>query len=217
MANRLGSPRDLSKIGSRHGRLVIVSDVYKDSKPAWECKCDCGNIHVVKNADLRNTKSCGCFRRDCSRASHTTHGMTKTKTYQAWRQMISRCSNKNNHAYKNYGGRGISVCYRWANSFELFLQDMGEPTEGQSLDRINNDGNYEPGNCRWTDSITQANNRRTNVFLNGKTIAQAAKESGHSVQVLSWRIYKMGMSLSEAMATPKLRRREASISDGDGR
>jgi hypothetical protein len=88
-----------------------------------------------------------------------THGLTHTRAYIAWRDMLRRCRNPNRPDFRNYGGRGITVCERWLN-FPAFFQDMGQPPAGLSLDRINNDGNYEPGNCRWADSLTQANNRR---------------------------------------------------------
>lgn len=206
MANRFGRPRDLSKIGTVHGRLTISEPVMKDGKPAWLCSCLCGNTHVVKAADLRNTKSCGCLRREFSRDQHTTHGLTKSKSYQAWRKAISRCTREKDAAYHNYGGRGISVCERW-NRFENFLDDMGHPPDGYTLDRINNDGNYAPENCRWATVKTQANNKRTNVVMDGFTIAQAAEKSGHSIQVIHWRINKLGMTMKEAMETPKMRNR----------
>lgn len=207
MDNRVGRPRSLKKLGTKNGKLTILAAVYKDNTPAWECSCDCGNIHIVKDGDLRHTKSCGCHRKEIGKLNHTTHGMTKTNIYSVWRSMIRRCYEKSNESYKNYGGRGIKVCERWRNSFECFLQDMGEPEKGLTLDRIDNNGDYEPSNCRWVDMKTQANNRRSNVFIEGVGLTQAAEDSGHSIQCISHRVYKMGMSIHEAMSTPKLRER----------
>ena len=211
MANRVGRPRDTTKVGKLFGRLLVLAPVYKDGVPAWECKCSCGNRHTVKNVDLKNTKSCGCFRRDLGRANKV-HGMHGTPTYEAWHAMKQRCLNPNHKAWKNYGGRGITVCRKWANSFEAFLLDMGERPDGASLDRIDNAKGYRPSNCRWSTAVEQARNRRTNkVFIVAKkrmTLAEISEHCGLSVQALSWRIYKIGMSAEEAMRTPLLRKRK---------
>lgn len=146
--------------GRRFERLVAIEPTEKrlGRKVIWSCRCDCGNIKDVPIDALNagRVKSCGCLRKE----QNTTHGMKGTPTYKAWKSMRQRCKNKNDPHYPDYGGRGITVCERW-ESFENFLADMGErPSDDLSIDRINNDGNYEPGNCRWTDRFTQARNRR---------------------------------------------------------
>lgn len=216
MANRLGRTRDTKKIGTTHGRLKIIEPTYKDGLTAWLCICSCGKKHVVKNRDLRNTKSCGCLRIDLGKLNKT-HGMLKTPTYQAWHSMKQRCFNSNLKAWKNYGGRGITVCERWTTSFESFFEDMGEKPVGMSLDRIDNSKGYFPENCRWATKKTQCNNRRTNVVfvINGSplTVSQMSNICGLSVQTLFWRIHKLKMTPEEAMNTPLLRKRKPKLKE----
>ena len=151
--------------GRRFGRLIARRYV-KGSK--WECICDCGTIVIVDTAKLTtgHTKSCGCLQVDRAAEANTTHGQARarlrsvTSTYRTWQQMKRRCFNPANHNYKYYGGRGVVVCDRWRESFEAFLEDMGERPSGHTIDRINSDGNYEPGNCRWATPTEQRRNRR---------------------------------------------------------
>ena len=191
--------------------------VYKDGMPAWLCQCVCGVCTVVKNADLRNTKSCGCLRVDMGRARQT-HGLSKSRTYQAWRKMKTRCLNPKDKAWPNYGGRGITVCERWQNSFQMFLQDMGECPEGLSLDRIDNSQGYTADNCRWTTAAVQANNKRSTTRFTYKgqltTLTQLSAQSGKSIQTIAWRIHKMGMTPEHAVETPSLRQRKQGRKDG---
>ncbi len=149
-------------IGSRYGKLVVTSVEGYDGKARLVCaRCDCGSSVTVRFESLRsgNTKSCGCrrLRGDLRR----THGHSKhLPEYFIWKGMRQRCSNPRNQKFKDYGARGISVCERW-DSFEAFLSDMGRrPSPGHSIDRKNNDGNYEPGNCRWATAKEQAANTR---------------------------------------------------------
>lgn len=119
--------------------------------------------------------SCGCYISEVTSERNSKHGMSKTKTYRVWKGILSRCYNTHRKVYYRYGGRGITVCDRWRNSFENFYEDMGDMPEGLELDRIDNSGNYEPGNCRWVTPKEQSRNRRSNLYLvyNGKRMALA--------------------------------------------
>jgi hypothetical protein len=140
--------------GKRFGRLVVIAYA---GGGKWLCVCDCGARVVVRGYRLRggNTKSCGCWRR----IRATKHGMHGSREYNSWRGMKDRCSNPNHVFYKYYGGKGITVCEEWL-SFEGFFADMGTCPPGCSLDRINPNGNYEPGNCRWAPKKLQNQNQR---------------------------------------------------------
>ncbi len=175
----MGTPR-IDLTGKRFGRLLVErythSHVSKSgaSKPMWECLCDCGSRVIVSGSNLRhgNTESCGCLRKDAIVTTHSTHGKTKSAEYRSWFAAKQRCGNKNHAMYPHYGGRGIKVCDRW-QSFENFIADMGEkPGKEYSIDRINPDGNYEPGNCRWAKPSEQSNNQRRNVSVTheGRTL-----------------------------------------------
>ena len=151
----------LSPYGSRNGSFY------------WNCICNCGVLKVINGSHLRsgNTSSCGCQRSSKLSSIATTHGCSNrnnpTPEYKAWGSMKERCLNKKHKSYHNYGGRGIRVCDRWIVSFENFLSDMGErPSSKHSLDRFpNNNGDYEPSNCRWATMLEQSINRRTNTYI----------------------------------------------------
>ena len=129
----------------------------------WNCVCDCGAESEVQSGNLRSgkSKSCGCFNLAQIRKRNSTHGLSRTPEYNAWLNMNKRCYNENDPRYKWYGARGIFVCPEWRHDFAQFLRDMGpKPSPKHSIDRINNDGNYEPRNCRWATWKQQQNNRR---------------------------------------------------------
>ena len=154
--------------GQRFGRLTVIAHVgYRRKYALWQCECDCGNSTIVIGSDLRrgNTQSCGCLARDRSSEVHFMHGMDGTPTYKSWIGTKTRCYKPDDSHYKDYGGRGIRVCTRWKNSFENFLEDMGKRPEGKTLDRIDNDGNYTPDNCKWSTPKEQSRNQRTNKLI----------------------------------------------------
>ena len=196
--------------GRRYGRLEVIKK-YKslNSSTRWLCKCDCGNYTVVHANSLKsgNTKSCGCIKIETQKMK-ATHGMTHTPLYGVWNSMKQRCNNPNSTSFKSYGARGISVCEEWENDFYNFYEwaISNGYAKGLSIDRIDVNGNYEPGNCRWADNITQANNKRNNVCyeLNGetKTINQWCREYNISYSVVHQRIKKFGYTLKEALETP---------------
>lgn len=181
---------------SRFGRLIVLSfggqTRYRNAK--WNCLCECGTSIVVSSGNLRNgnTKSCGCLQRDRVIEISTTHGKCYSSVYHTWVSMKQRCFDSAVHHYKYYGGRGITVCDRWLNSFENFYADMGDkPSPDHSIDRKNNYGNYEPSNCRWATATDQMHNRRVN-HRNTTGISGVSKNNGKwlvSIGFESKRIY----------------------------
>lgn len=206
-------------IGDRYGRLVVTGKSRSENhRKLWPCLCDCGNTHEATTKSLRggHTKSCGCIVKK--------HGRSHSPEYQSWRGAKKRTNSPNNANYRRYGGRGIKMCDRWFYSFENFFADMGErPSPNHTLDRIDCDGHYEPGNCRWATAYTQNQNRReynTRLTHKGKTqtLAEWSRELGINQTTITQRLYKYGWSVHKTLSTrPKKRSAEQKLIDANGR
>lgn len=205
--------RRANLLGQRFGRLVVVALEGTVQSPggtkrlAWRCQCDCGQSHVVRGADLVRgvVKGCGCLRGEIAGARFRTHGQTRAREYRAWADAKKRCSNPGATSYRNYGGRGIRMCDTWASSFEAFLHDMGTCPTGHELDRIDVNGHYEPGNCRWIPRAEQSSNMRKNRYVewNGErlTVMEASRRAGISPYVVYGRL-DLGWPVERALSEP---------------
>lgn len=190
-------PKAKDLTGMKFGRLTVIKRAANswDGKPMWECSCECGNNCVIYGSALTsgNTKSCGCYRKELPKKTKYVHGGERRaghdRLYGVWNMMKQRCYCKTNRSYNNYGGRGIEVCDEWRYSyaaFRLWALANGYNDNAESrkctIDRIDNNGNYCPDNCRWVDARQQANNTRNNHFLtfNGETlsVAEWARKTG---------------------------------------
>lgn len=159
--------------GQRFGRLTVIGlDDRNSKKTFWVCECECGGIKVARSDALLSgaTKSCGCLKKEQDKinlGAPIIHNQSNSRIYHIWQHMKARCKNQNNPRYARYGGRGIKVCEEWENSFESFWE--WSRTHGYeddlTIDRINNDGNYEPSNCRWIPFADQSRNRSTNIKI----------------------------------------------------
>lgn len=192
-----------SFVGKRFGRLVVAARAPNDrqGKAMWVCHCDCGGEKTIRGYDLTGgrVKSCRCFHRELV----LSHGLSRTREYRVWIDMIRRCENPKNKSYANYGGRGITVCERW-RLFEHFIADMGSrPSSKHQIDRKNNDLGYEPNNCQWATTKQQARNKRKTIFviLNGEqlSLADACDRTGVKYSTAQGRHY-LGMTDAEILA-----------------
>lgn len=189
-------------IGYEFNGCKVIRQAHKDktSKWYWECQCFCGEKFLTLGTTIRKgeVKSCGCYRRGIlkkQRDENKTHGDSKSRLFRIWSNMKNRCNNdKDKQKYKNYGGRGIKVCDEWNNNYDNFKKWAlnNDYKEFLSIDRIDNDGDYEPSNCRWTDMKTQSRNKRNNinVFYKGKyrTISEIAEIEKCSKYKLYYRL-----------------------------
>jgi len=153
------------KVGEKYGRRTVIAFAYvKYQKQHWHCLCDCGKSTIASTGSLRSghPKSCGCASLEVNvKHGYGRRGERRTPEYGTWQGMLNRCRNPKCKSYSYYGGRGITVCDRWRESFQAFLEDMGsKPSPTHSIDRIDNEGNYEPGNCRWATKAEQNRNQR---------------------------------------------------------
>ncbi len=198
--------------GLRRGRLLVLREAVQsaDGRTQWLCQCDCGNTKTVLAKQLQNgkTKSCGCLAIESRKErSVPEHDLKKRRpSYTIWRNMIQRCIDANAKQYHRYGGRGIKVCERWRHSVDNWITDMGQrPSNKHSIDRIDNDGDYEPSNCRWATVKEQARNRRSNRILEFQgcrmAMAEWAEKLGFSVQTIKSRL-NLGWSVEEALTKP---------------
>jgi len=190
-------PPVINLIGQKFGRLTVLERI-KNTKPIrWKCLCACGNVTMLRGDTLKdgNAKSCGCLKKEVASKQMTIHGMEGSSEYRTWTSMRYRCNNPSSDKFKDYGGRGIKVYNQWNKSFMEFYNYIGpKPHETDSIDRINNNGNYEPGNVRWANKKTQANNSRSNHFVTvgktTKTIAQWAEKMQISYHIISHRLHR---------------------------
>lgn len=195
--------RDLSGYvpGAVFGRLTLLAKVDKlRGKTEWECQCECGNRHTVTVSNLKNghTRSCGCLL--------AKHLKSFSLEYKTWIAIKRRCCDPGNCGYSRYGARGIKICDKWINDFPAFFADMGpRPSKKHSIDRIDNEGHYEPGNCRWATSAEQGRNKRNTTFFefNGKkqTLPEWSRELRISHSTLIHRIYDFGWTPEKAFTT----------------
>lgn len=183
-------PKAANLLNKRYGRLIVIKQLdSKNDGVRWLCKCDCGNETIVTTHKLNagNTKSCGCLIYDINKK----HGLSKTRQWRIWSHIKGRCYNPNNHKYKDYGGRGITMCDEWLNDFKSFYDWSLKNgyDDSLTLDRIDVDKGYSPDNCRWADTNTQAHNKRLDKLYtyNGKTLSVRdwCKEIG-----FYWTIFK---------------------------
>jgi hypothetical protein len=190
------------KLGPRRGKHTL-----------WECECRCGTVRDVLADSLTSGKSisCGCHKAEVTAARNFRHGLRRRPEWNVWQRMIQRCHNSANKSFRLYGGRGVYVCDRWRHDFAAFYADMGpRPSPRHEIDRVRNDGPYEPGNCRWVTHRVNCRNRRNQRLLAhaGETLclSEWAERIGISPAALLSRIDRQGWSVERALSTPRLRR-----------
>ena len=199
--------KKIDLLNQRFGRLVVIASVPGN----WLCRCDCGKEKIFRGVNLRlkKTTSCGCLKKELL-AARSSHNMSESSTYRTWRNMLQRCENEKNPHYKSYGARGIIVCDQW-KIYANFLKDMGVRPKNTTLDRIDNDGNYELKNCRWATSKQQSRNHSRNLtfVINGeqKTLIDWCEQHQIKYKTAHARI-RCGFSIEESLEiTPNERLR----------
>lgn len=201
----------LDLINQKFGKLTVLEKTgRKGEKVMWKCQCDCGNFVFVPTFVLRGgkSKSCGCLKSERMIEHNTKHNLCQTKLYRIWKGIKQRCLNANHKQYNDYGGRGITICDDWKNDYLSFYNwsIQNGYAENLTIDRIDNNGNYEPLNCRWVDRKIQNNNSRHNhlITYNGKTltISQWAELYNLTYTCLKNRINRYKWSIEKALTTP---------------
>ncbi len=175
----------INLVGKRFGRLQVVArEGVLSGEAAWACDCDCGCSVVVRGYSLRkgHTQSCGCLQRERAALAKQTHGLRRTREYNIWFSMKYRCQSESSLAYKDYGGRGVTVCDRWSE-FAAFYADMGPSPKDGSIERIDNALGYEPSNCRWASAAEQARNKRNNVVIEHDGVSMCLSDWARSIGV----------------------------------
>lgn len=210
--------RKIDLTGRRFGRLVVIREFGRDAlrQITWLCRCDCGTECAVSGGELRRkrlgrsspgTRSCGCLRKDAPRLANTKHGGFGTRLYSVWASMKQRCYDKNCHAYRNYGARGIFVCDEWLHDFGAFesWSLSNGYAKGLTIDRVDNDSGYSPENCRWVDLYVQGANKRNNKLLTfrmeTKPLTTWARDLGLNANTVAYRIAN-GWGVDAALTTP---------------
>lgn len=203
----------INLVGQKFGRLTVIDRFHTNKHHTmWLCECDCGNQCVVQGTSLKrgNTTSCGCYKRENAQKLYSSVRQNDKRLYAVWNGIKQRCRNKNNLSYHNYGGRGINICDEWADSYEAFYNWAVSAgyKKGLEIDRIDNDGDYCPSNCRFSDHTLQANNKR-NVKLwtiNGvsKSLAEWCREYDTDYYLVRQRVYKLKWDIEEALSKPKM-------------
>lgn len=203
--------------GKRFGRITVIEYVGRTGiakVSTWRCRCDCGVEKNMTGTSLQGgSASCGCLRLERTVAAKRTHGETKSVEYRAWAKLIARCEDPKDKSFSDYGGRGIRVCAEWRRSFPAFLLAVGKrPSPRHSIDRIDNEADYKPGNVRWATRVQQNRNKRTNRRITWagvtKTSAEWAEHTGIPRHTIEKRI-NSGWDVGRALTTPKRRWRRA--------
>jgi hypothetical protein len=220
-ADLLGEVFSCLTVESFAGSFEVESG---EKRRYWRCRCKCGNLVLHTTKDLRSGryKSCGCKRVEFASTLNKRHGKTGTKVYRTWKGIKSRCLNTKSHAYKDYGGRGISIAPEWKDNFEAFYAEIGDPpSDNHSIDRIDNERGYEPGNVRWVASGIQNNNKRNNVFYEYKgkqyQLKDLSEMSGIPFSTLASRLITLGWGVAEAIETPVVDTKEDPVIEYEGK
>lgn len=197
--------------GNKYGMLTVIRRVENAPKGVarWECRCDCGNVAIVRGRNLKNgsVKSCGCLI-GVSNKSRSTHGMSRTRLYQVWINIKARCYHESHPAYKSYGARGVKMCNEWLNSFEAFAEwslSNGYRDE-LTIERVDNNGDYEPENCKWIRLGEQAKNRRSNIMITYQSethnLSEWCEKYKKDYRLVYNRIHKNKWDFERAMFEP---------------
>lgn len=203
--------------GQRFGCLTVLSrdtveigrSATKNGQYRWVCRCDCGSMALIRSGELRYGKalSCGCYNVEKNlKHGHATRANGKSREYSTWQTIIEKCHNQNCNAYKFYGARGIEVCQRWRDSFDNFYQDMGPKPKGLTIERIDNDGNYAPGNCIWDDYSAQNGNKRHGSprnKKNGLPLGVCIRKNGTYTAAVTFKKFKYYLGVFNTIEAAK--------------